>query len=109
MSETELRSVQDMLKVDVYQHDIVQIVNQDHHWFPALIIVDEPKSFGIQGYFWSVNNDRQKSNGQAFIRLESADFVKVGRVCLGVVDDPDNPDRGTALEIIPHRPEELKP
>jgi hypothetical protein len=57
--------------------DIVQIVNDKHRWFPCLIIVNEIKSFGIQGYITLPTNDKE-SNGNAFTRLNSEDITKVG-------------------------------
>lgn len=61
----------------VAENDIVQIINPEHHWFPALVIVDEPKSFGCQGYIHIPADNRGNVN-QAYIRLESDDFIKVG-------------------------------
>lgn len=55
---------------------IVQIVNEEHHWFPALIIVDEVKSFGLQGYCIIPSNDGNTRN--AYIRLKKGDFEIVG-------------------------------
>lgn len=57
--------------------DIVQITNEAHHWYPALIVVSEPKSFGVQGYFVVVDNT-DKGNGMAFIRLNHDDIELVG-------------------------------
>ncbi len=59
-------------------NDIVQIVDESHHWFPALIVVSEPKSFGLQGYLHVVSNG-EEPNGQAYIRLNTEQVVKVGR------------------------------
>ncbi|MCK9543756.1 MAG: hypothetical protein M0R03_17185 [Novosphingobium sp.] len=58
---------------------IVQITNEQHHWFPCLIIVDEIKSWGIRGYITVPNNDREKTNGNAFIRLNNEEFEIVGK------------------------------
>ena len=57
--------------------DIVQITNPEHHWFPALIIVSEPKSFGIQGYTVIVSNSPEP-NGRAYIRLKHDEIEFVG-------------------------------
>ncbi len=57
--------------------DIVQITNENHHWFPALIVVSEPKSFGVQGYLVVINNS-DEGNGLAFIRLNHEDIELVG-------------------------------
>ena len=60
---------------------IVQITDASHHWFPALIIVDEPKSFGCLGYTLIVNNT-QEPNGQARIRLRTEEFEVVGKAAI---------------------------
>ena len=58
---------------------IVQITNEQHHWFPCLIIVDEVKSWGIQGFITIPNNSKEEANGNAFIRLKNEDFEVVGK------------------------------
>ncbi len=58
--------------------EIIQIVDEDHHWFPCLVIVSEPKSFGCQGYVLIPHNDKSPT-GQAYIRLNHDDYVSVGR------------------------------
>lgn len=53
--------------------DIVQVDPEKHDTFGAcLVIVSEVKSFGIQGYV------QVPAQGQAYIRLNTDDFVKVG-------------------------------
>lgn len=56
--------------------DIVQITNIEHTWFPCLIIVDDIKSFGIQGYAIC------PGEGEAYIRLKKEDYSKVGKAIL---------------------------
>lgn len=56
----------------VQVNDIVQVTNQDNDWFPCLVVVTEIKSFGIQGY------TSVPRGGDAYIRLMSADYEKVG-------------------------------
>lgn len=63
--------------------DIVQITSETHHWFPCLIVVDEVKAWGIQGYAL-VPQDRGIPAAQAFIRLNSGEFEKVGQVAIGM-------------------------
>ena len=58
---------------------IVQITNKEHHWYPCLIIVDEVKIWGIQGYTTIPNNKRDEPNGDAYIRLKNNEFETVGR------------------------------
>jgi hypothetical protein len=59
--------------------DIVQITDSKHHWFPTLIVVTELKGWGVMGYHVLVNNDPDTTNGLAFIRLKSDEFMVVGR------------------------------
>lgn len=61
---------------------IVQIANEDHQWFPCLIVVDEIKSFGIQGYIVMPTNDKEP-NMPAYIRLKAEDYILVGQVAFG--------------------------
>lgn len=63
------------------EHDIVQITNPEHKWYPCLIVVSEVKSFGIQGYITIPTND-DKPNGQAYIRLNTNEFEKVGEAII---------------------------
>lgn len=57
---------------------IVQITDKKNHWFPCLIIVDEVKNWGIQGYITIPENNNRQS-GNAFIRLETKEFEIVGK------------------------------
>lgn len=55
--------------------DIIQITDPLHKWFPCLIVVDEVKSFGVQGYAFAPTPE---GAGQAYIRLERANYEEVG-------------------------------
>ncbi len=57
--------------------DIVQITDEGHHWFPCLIVVDKPKSWGVRGYvtFPKKNSGDVRS---AYIRLDNNEITKVG-------------------------------
>ena len=59
---------------------VVQITNSKHKWFPALVIVTELKSFGIQGYCTIPSNDG--NGGNAFIRLNHSDIELVGKAVI---------------------------
>lgn len=65
------------------EDDIVQITDETHHWYPCLIIVSEPKSFGIQGYITMPFNVNEP-NGAAFIRLKFDQVERVGRAAIGL-------------------------
>ena len=58
--------------------DVVQITNEKHHWFPALLVVASIKSWGVQAYTVCVNNDNNEPNGLAYIRLNHDEYEKVG-------------------------------
>ena len=66
------------------KNDIVQITNEDHHWYPALVIVDEEKNWGCQGYCTVPSAVENRMDGQAYIRLKSADYEKVGTAIIVV-------------------------
>ena len=59
------------------ENDIVQIIDEDHHWFPCLVIVSEPKPWGVQGYV-HVPQDNMGNVSQAYIRLKNEQVEKVG-------------------------------
>ena len=76
--------------------DLVQIVNEGHHWFPAIVVVSESKSFGIQGFVFMPTND-DSGTGEAYIRLRFKDFEALGaNVIVGAPDLFD--DRAQAIE-----------
>jgi len=58
--------------VKIEKGSVVQVTNVDHTWFPCLIVVDEVKSFGIQGYI------TLPEKGNAYIRLKKKDYEYVG-------------------------------
>ena len=61
--------------------DVVQITNQDHHWFGCLIVVSEPKTFVCQGYI-SIPHNNVGDVRDAYIRLNTDDFEYVGHAVL---------------------------
>lgn len=70
------------------KHDIVQITNPKHHWYPCLIIVSEVKSFGIQGYTYIPKNNIGDI-ARAYIRLKHEDFETVGSSVIVPQDDEE--------------------
>lgn len=52
--------------------DIVQVTDMEDEWFPCLLIIDEVKAWGIQGYV-SV-----PGSGTAYYRIANGKFEKVG-------------------------------
>jgi hypothetical protein len=62
---------------------IVQITNNEHHWYPCLVIVSEVKSWGIMGYL-SIPADNSGNVGNAFIRISTGQFEVVGEALIVV-------------------------
>jgi hypothetical protein len=59
--------------------DIVQITDQAHPWFPAVLVVDEVKVWGVQAYvLMPESNVPPSSCSQAFNRLRWGTFERVG-------------------------------
>lgn len=52
--------------------DIAQVINEKHQWFKCLVIVEEVKSWGIQGY------TTIPLQGDAYIRLNYDEITLVG-------------------------------
>ena len=66
--------------VEISEGDIVQIVDQEHPWFPALLIVNEVKNWGVQAVVLiPKTNDGSEPVGQAHNRLPFNVIEKVGR------------------------------
>lgn len=63
--------------------DIVQIINEKHHWYPCLVIVSEVKSWGVQGYL-TIPQDNSGNVANAYIRLTNEDILIVGKAAIVV-------------------------
>ena len=71
--------------MNINKGDIVQITDENHHWFPALIVVSEVKGFGCQGYAMVPDESAEQGNnlgGRAYIRLNENTYEKVGHAVL---------------------------
>lgn len=66
--------------MDLKRYDIVLLLADDE-WRGCLAVVDEVKSFGMQGFV------QIPFKGQAWIRKNSEDFVVVGSLA-GYIQDP---------------------
>jgi hypothetical protein len=75
--------------------DIVQITNPDHQWFPCLIVISEPKSFGAQGFAFMPANDGS-GTGEAYIRLRFEDFEPLGANAI-ILSESTARDRASAM------------
>lgn len=73
---------------DIRSGDIIQITKEDDPWFPALLIVSEVKPWGVQAYTLILNsNDGSKKPGNAYRRLKSELFEKVGMAAIIVGEE----------------------
>lgn len=59
-------------------HDIVQIIEEKHPWYPALLIVSEVKSWGVMAYCLMPQSNAVNQTVQAFIRVKNNEVQKVG-------------------------------
>lgn len=78
--------------------DLVQITDENHRWYPTVIVVDEIKTFGIQGFAFMPTNDGS-GTGQAYIRLRTGEFESLG-VSLKIMPASMAMDREKAEEEI---------
>ena len=67
--------------------DVIQITDPEHHWFPCLLIVNEPKSWGCQAFcLIPKSNDGKTPPSESYIRLESHEFEIIGQAYVGPAD-----------------------
>ena len=61
--------------MEIEEGDLVQIIDQEHSWFPCVLMVDEVKDWGVQACVIIPN-----SNGvsRAYNRLKYDQIKKVG-------------------------------
>jgi hypothetical protein len=67
----------------IEEGDIIQITDESNNWFPCLLVVSEVKSWGVQAYITVPTNDKEV-NGNAYYRIETGKFEKVGHAVLTV-------------------------
>lgn len=60
------------------KNDIVQIIDDAHPWYPALLIVDEVKTWGVQAYCHIPTANDSNNTQQAFTRLNNEQIERVG-------------------------------
>ena len=58
---------------------IIQITDEKHVWFPALLIVSEVKTWGVQAYCLMPHSNAENDVRQAYNRLEFSKFEVVGK------------------------------
>lgn len=85
----DLKTTTERITQELKKGDIIQITDQDHPWFPSLLIVDEPKSWGCVAYvIIPKSNDGSESIGLAFNRLPTGQFRAVGAAA--IIEDLEN-------------------
>ena len=63
--------------------DIIQIIDETHAWYPALLIVHEVRLWGTQAYvIVPKSNDGSELPALAFIRLANKKIKKVGKAII---------------------------
>lgn len=63
--------------------DVIQITEPSHPWYPALLIVDEIKPWGVQaGCIVPNSNVDPASTSTAYNRLKNGEFEVVGYAIL---------------------------
>lgn len=79
-----------MEKIELKQGDVLQL-NPDHKFGGMLVVVDEPKSWGCQGYLLSSREfEAVKFKGRAFIRSKFEDVEFVGTLTWLEFDKEDD-------------------
>jgi hypothetical protein len=69
-----------MEKRELQKGDVLQL-HPDHKFGGMLVVVDEPKSWGCQGYLLSSREfEATKFKGRAFVRPKFEDVEFVGKV-----------------------------
>jgi hypothetical protein len=61
--------------------DIVQITDQKNRWFPSLIVVEEVRAWGVQGFAF-MPSPKGPPSGKAYYRLKTGEFEKVGALVM---------------------------
>ena len=66
--------------LDIQAHDIVQIIDEQHAWYPCLLVVTEVRSWGVQAFACiPKSNDGSTPTAQAFLRPRWEQITRVGR------------------------------
>ena len=60
----------------IREDDIVQITDEEHHWYPCLLIVDEVKPWGVVAYVLYPTNSEPLD--MAYFHKEAGKEVHVG-------------------------------
>lgn len=60
------------------ENDIVQIIDATHPWYPALMIVEEVKVWGVQAYCLIPQSNSEHNLACMYNRLTNNQIMKVG-------------------------------
>lgn len=75
--------------------DVIQCDPKTSRWGPVLVIVEEVRPWGVQGYFMMparVGGGPTTIEGRAYVRVKSGEFVRIGRatwVAYSVKNEPE--------------------
>lgn len=69
------------------QGDIVQIVDESHPWYGCILVVDEPKNWGMQGFLeYPTSNEGDGKHVSIWLRPTTDQIRLVGHVVLGFIN-----------------------
>lgn len=74
-------------------NEIVQITDEEHAWYPALLIVSEVKSWGVLAYMHVVHSNlKYEGNvGRAYIRIKNEQVEHCGYAVIVAHESEENP------------------
>ena len=78
--------------------DIVQVTDAKDKWFPALLVVDEPKAWGFTGFVFMPRNDGPPVP-QVYYRMQNGKFEVVGRAVVMSADMAKARDASLATAV----------
>lgn len=103
-----MSSCLDMLGQTIDKDDIVQIApGSDLPYAGALVVVTEPKHWGIQGYLCLpfAHEGLCRFKGLAYVRVKSSDCLMVGHCAWVLEPEEGEDDASTVIEALEVAPE----
>lgn len=78
---------------DIAVHDVVQLIDEQHPWYPCLLLVTELKPWGVQAFACiPESNDGSTPPGMAFLRPRWAQIARVGPAVVVPAPSADEED-----------------
>jgi hypothetical protein len=71
--------------VALHPGDLVQITATDHPWFPAVLVVDDVRGWGVQGFLFEATNARS-TTALVFNRLPRGSYKRCGALVVMTID-----------------------